>query len=407
MEPQNGSLATLIDPVPAATFFQDYWTQKALWVSASDCDRFRHLFGWQTVNYLLNFHNLRYPEDVRLARDGETLTPSAADGWLSHLQNGATLILNAVHERIPSLSTLAARLQYELGHPVQVNAYCTPPEQQGFNCHYDTHDVAVLQLDGEKEWWVFSETTLFPTADTRQPHELPPDEAPYLKVVLKPGDLLYVPRGHWHYAVSCDRPAWENVPGRPSLHLTVGFSGRTGLDWLAWMQRQLRESPQWRQTLPTLHPEDPQALSQHLAELAAALAEYAGDADCWRGYRDAWNADERAVMPEAIAAPWSLPQQLGNDLFEAGLETQFRRSPFQHLAIATLPDGSLQVKIGSTQLVWQTGEHDLLRWLFDRDAFSLLELAEVAPDLDWEAVVAPLLTRLVREGVLFVVSPRD
>ena len=39
-----------------------------------------------------------------------------------------------------------------LAQPLQVNAYLTPPGNQGFATHYDTHDVFVLQVDGRKRW---------------------------------------------------------------------------------------------------------------------------------------------------------------------------------------------------------------------------------------------------------------
>ena len=35
---------------------------------------------------------------------------------------------------------------------MQINAYITPPENQGFAAHYDTHDVFVLQVSGSKRW---------------------------------------------------------------------------------------------------------------------------------------------------------------------------------------------------------------------------------------------------------------
>ena len=37
---------------------------------------------------------------------------------------------------------------------MQINAYITPPENQGFAAHYDTHDVFVLQVAGSKRWTI-------------------------------------------------------------------------------------------------------------------------------------------------------------------------------------------------------------------------------------------------------------
>ena len=52
----------------------------------------------------------------------------------------------------PPLIDFSQELAAELGHPVQVNAYVTPPQSRGFSDHYDVHDVFVLQIEGEKRW---------------------------------------------------------------------------------------------------------------------------------------------------------------------------------------------------------------------------------------------------------------
>ena len=71
---------------------------------------------------------------------------------LAQLAGGATLVLQALHRTWPPLIRFGTELAAELGHPVQINAYITPPENQGFAAHYDTHDVFVLQVAGSKRW---------------------------------------------------------------------------------------------------------------------------------------------------------------------------------------------------------------------------------------------------------------
>src|SRR6266480_4558078 len=67
---------------------------------------------------------------------------------------GATLVLQGLHRTWPPLVAFASELAAELGHPVQVNAYVTPPQNTGFAAHYDVHDVFVLQIAGRKKWRV-------------------------------------------------------------------------------------------------------------------------------------------------------------------------------------------------------------------------------------------------------------
>lgn len=111
--------------------------------------------------------------------------------WGDYLRRGATLIVNRVHHHVPTVAELAANLRYDIGYETHVNLYCSPSKQQGFECHYDNHDVLILQIDGEKEWFVYRETELYPTLkhSSDQPK---PQASPYLQCVLKAGDLLYI-----------------------------------------------------------------------------------------------------------------------------------------------------------------------------------------------------------------------
>ena len=67
---------------------------------------------------------------------------------------GATVVLQALHRTWPPVIDFCTRLAAELGHPVQANAYITPPSSRGFSAHYDVHDVFVLQLAGRKHWTI-------------------------------------------------------------------------------------------------------------------------------------------------------------------------------------------------------------------------------------------------------------
>ena len=67
---------------------------------------------------------------------------------------GATIVFQGLHRYHPPLTDLVARLELELGHPCQANAYLTPPGSQGFAVHSDSHDVFVFQTHGTKQWEV-------------------------------------------------------------------------------------------------------------------------------------------------------------------------------------------------------------------------------------------------------------
>jgi len=80
--------------------------------------------------------------------------------------------------------------------------------------------------------------------------------------IVESGDVLYIPRGIWHIAFPINEP---------TLHLTVGFTPSTGIDFLDWLGGRLRDSVVFRRDLPRTG--SPQQKVDHLAALHAALDE--------------------------------------------------------------------------------------------------------------------------------------
>jgi ribosomal protein L16 Arg81 hydroxylase len=314
--PLMQTLQYLLAPFSTEQFLSGHWTQQAVHLPGS-AEKFQALFSWNSLNYLLNYHRLS-ESDVRFSLNGEAL-PESPDPkvWQDYLNQGATLIVHGLHCRVPSIAELVDGLRQELGYRTHANLYCSPAQQQGLTCHYDTHEVFILQIDGAKEWSVYPETVPCPTESLRSLSQAPPQTPPYLKCVLQPGEVLYIPRGHWHYGVACDRP---------SLHLTIGITCLTGLDWLAWLQRDLQSQADWRRSLPAIANGDPSALKAHLLTLQQQLTAALEDPNCLKRYLAELMGDEPAD------ACISLPNQLEADLTEA----------IPPLTWAALP--SLQVK---------------------------------------------------------------
>ncbi|MGW6534470.1 cupin domain-containing protein [Streptomyces sp. NPDC055051] len=194
---------------------------------------FSDLFSASAVDELVSRRGLRTPF-LRVAKDGATAPESSytspggvgasvADQvddtalWRS-FADGSTLVLQALQRTWQPVTDFAARLGTELGHPVQANAYVTPPQNRGFDAHYDVHDVFVLQITGTKRWIVHEPVHPAPlrdqpwTARRAAVAEAARNEA-YLDTVLGPGDVLYLPRGWLHAAEAL---------GTVSIHLTLG-----------------------------------------------------------------------------------------------------------------------------------------------------------------------------------------
>ena len=205
------SLARCVGDVE--TFASQYWGRRPLVTTSSqrgsecEADRFADVLSLRGVDEFLA-NAARLPT-VRMVADGSPLastqfcSPIRLGGRqlddvvdpvkvVARLAEGATLVLQSLHRTLSSVAEFVTQLQDEISHPVQANAYLTPPAAAGLAEHADLHDVLALQLHGCKTWWVEG------LGD----------------VTMRPGDVMYVPRGARH----CAETATET-----SLHLTIGI----------------------------------------------------------------------------------------------------------------------------------------------------------------------------------------
>jgi len=250
---------------------------------------FDDLLTLAAVDELLSRRGLRTPF-LRVARDGGVLgsdlftsgggvgaeiADQVADDKVTRLfDDGCTLVLQALHRLWPPLIDFGTQLGVDLGHPVQVNAYITPPSSRGFSAHYDVHDVFVLQVDGCKRWLVHAPVHPDPLRDQpwerrRAAVEARAAEEPLIDTVLEPGDALYLPRGYLHSATAL---------GGVSAHLTVGVHVLTRHTIAETLLQLAGDLPELRATLPLgIDAADPDQLAPYVAEVLAALGGLAVD----------------------------------------------------------------------------------------------------------------------------------
>ena len=178
-------------------------------------------------------------------------------------ERGATIVLQALQLQHPPLAEFCRDLEAELRHPVQANAYYTPASAQGFAVHHDTHDVFCLQVEGEKRWLVYPPVLELPLKSQRYVPELGEPGDPVLDVTLRAGDMLYLPRGWLHQAMTSEAA---------SLHLTIGVNVFTWRDALREaLDEAAREEVDLRRGVPA-DARPPEGLLDALeARLAPAL----------------------------------------------------------------------------------------------------------------------------------------
>ncbi|HXH79934.1 cupin domain-containing protein [Nocardioides sp.] len=286
---ERPALARLVDDV--GSFAQATWAREASSYAAADPTCFADLLSEDSIDELLGRRGLRTPF-LRVAKDGTTLGNAAFtapggvgagiadqvsdDKAAALFASGSTLVLQGLHRTWPPIIDFCQQLATDLGHPVQANAYVTPPDNQGFADHYDVHDVFVLQVSGRKRWSIHSPVLPLPLrdqpwTDRRDAVGLAAEQEPIIDVVLEPGDVLYLPRGYLHSATAL---------GGVTVHLTLGVHSWTRYtvaeQLVAMALEGLSHDPEARESLAlgtTLAPEqlDADLVTAKLRTLLEAL----------------------------------------------------------------------------------------------------------------------------------------
>jgi ribosomal protein L16 Arg81 hydroxylase len=250
-------LTALIAPARAEDFFRDHWERKPLHLSRGDAHYYDSILTNEDLEHIISSADLRYPA-IQLARNGSYLAAEAYTKNIKHgseffngvpdlaqiqseYRSGSTVVLPALQRTWAPLRELCAALENDFSHPAHANAYLTPGDSPGFTPHYDTHEVFVLQIAGNKRWQLFEPPLTLPhrtQSFTPVGYALP---APVLELELKPGDLLYLPRGYVHAAYTSRGH---------SAHVTVGMTVYTWVELLSELVASSKDMASFRTALP-------------------------------------------------------------------------------------------------------------------------------------------------------------
>lgn len=271
------SFEAITAPLGADVFLRDYLGRRPLHLEGA-ADKWQEVMSWPILNRLLGMASIwsaasmplvldREPVPVAsyaslaVGRDGgQVMRPDPAKVQ-AFLKRGATLVANDIEQLTPELRAFAGAMEQALGGKVQGNLYLSSKRKQGFRVHFDTHDVFAVHVMGEKTWFVFEGRADAPIAHAMfqglpaEHHEAAKGRL-WREVRLKPGDLLYLPRGQYHYALADDGPC---------AHIAFGVTYPIGLDVMTYLFERIVAEPLARRNLPQ---GDDAALSDRLAGLA-------------------------------------------------------------------------------------------------------------------------------------------
>ncbi|BBK33598.1 cupin superfamily protein [Stella humosa] len=309
-------LEGLLAPAGAERFFADTFGRHIAHLPGQP-ERAADVMGLAELNRLLNQTTVWTQRTLQLVLDGKGIladeycrptpdtagtdalrpVPSLVTGWI---RRGATLVLNNISEMNDGLAEIAGALRAATGAAVQANLYFSRRGRQAFNPHFDTHEVFALHCHGEKRWRIFENRADAPTQRTVAAAQATGrKDAPGAvreEVVLRPGDLLYLPRGQFHDALASSEA---------TIHVTFAVSLPTGADLLRFLADEGVLDGALRQDLAPGRTR--KRMTEAADPVAARLAEMARDPGFLSAFARHLGAQsppfDRYDLESALAAP--------------------------------------------------------------------------------------------------------
>ncbi len=176
-----------------------------------------------------------------------------SDAQARALYSGGTATVVVDYLEHPAIDRLLRQMYRELGtpqHEVFCSVYVSPPGI-GTVMHFDSQDLFLVQIEGEKRWRIARVAELaYPTRSfVPAVGKLEPDLARIARtfpkqmpkgsrsLTLSRGSVLYLPKGYWHTSETL----------RESIALTLTFPSMSWMDvTLEHLRRRLLQREAWR-----------------------------------------------------------------------------------------------------------------------------------------------------------------
>jgi 50S ribosomal protein L16 3-hydroxylase len=293
-------LADLIAPISVQEFFNSHWPVEPLFIPPTK-GKLEAIFALPQMQDVSNIIEARQRKVRACLPDFDDeyssihLDPQDA---LKAYRNNMTLVFDSMQSQDATIADTLKNIRADLGLvtggaendlcKARSIAYATPAGC-GTRLHFDANANFIIQISGTKTWRLApNESVDFPTERfTTGSEEMPAAlenqcHAPLIdaldedsmEVVMKPGCVLFVPRGYWH----------ETTTEEDSLSLNFTFSQPTWADvFTKSLQEVLLRSPEWRELADGLEGTDQNRKEQAIERfeflvksLAADLPEISG-----------------------------------------------------------------------------------------------------------------------------------
>ncbi len=306
------TLDELLHPITRDRFDADYNDRKPLHIPAEEGAAKRSLLDWARFNTLLDQSSIWTAQSLKMvfngqpippeqycvesrSQSGTTLRPSPAKVQ-TLLAMGASVIAGDVQELTPELRALSHRLARDFAGLVGANVYCSFGGVQAFDTHFDLHHVFAVQVEGEKTWRLYENRAeapvSFPVDDAETRRWFAQTRGRLMtEVRMRPGDVLYLPRGWYHDAMTAEGA---------SLHVTFSVTPLYGRVLFGLLESAAMQDPAFREWLAP-GSDGGDRLGKQLADLGRRLAELSA----LPAFRDEVLMAQERLVPrgEAYALP--------------------------------------------------------------------------------------------------------
>lgn len=387
----------LIAPLSTEEFLGDWYGKRPLHILAGN-GALRGLIGWNKLNDLLRLPSHWSEANIKLMVNG---APIAGDLYLDSvetlggvvrranpakvdvfLQMGASLLAGAVHEISPEVRAAAASLSEQFGGRAEANVYCSFKGIQAFTSHFDVSEVFAIQCDGEKVWNIYENRANAPIEGLRGENAQAVIDASKgrvaMQVRMRPGDLLYIPRGFCHDALASSGA---------SLHVTFSVTPLDGRALFRMLEEEAILDAAFREYLP-----DARRSKEDLAERLTSLGERMQQILTSPGFAAALGNRQRQLVERDVA--FALPERRRLDFYARTQQpVELRREGCVRLLTSAGRSLSLESAARAAE------------WILDQTHFSLQQLAATFPYLD-EAELKGLVQTLEGMGIVFAYEPK-
>ncbi|MFD5435136.1 JmjC domain-containing protein [Kitasatospora sp. NPDC127067] len=264
-------------------FFREYFNKKPLLRRGVLTERARDILSARDLDDLLHsevirpphiavtkagmlVHGRTYTSEMRVQREyiADRVIPERV---IEHFKTGATITWNSLNHIKPNIRQLTSMLSEKFAGRSDAVAFVTPAGRRGFRPHHDSVDLFIIQLEGTKDWQVWSPPEV--RKGDAAWFELEELGEPAVTVRLEPGDVLYLPYNSPHVAAANDAI---------SIHLSVMVRPRRWSDLLQDLVKQVTQDNPEFWGYPHLSV-DNDGFAEELVRNLSSLAKNLGDLD--------------------------------------------------------------------------------------------------------------------------------